>query len=647
MSAQFGQWNFDAGPIDPGYFERARAMIAPYGPDGDRMYTGPGIAIAYAALHTTSESRKETQPYVCGSGAVLVWDGRLDNRSSLIAELGGNLDSASTDVEIVARAWDRWQTQCFAKFVGDWALVIWQPQDRSLTLAKDPIGARHLYYTLDERRVIWSTTLDPLVRLQERALDIDEEYIAGWLAFFPAADRTPYARIQAVPPSCILLVRNRRHTTYRYWDFDQGKRIRYRTDSEYEEHFRTAFRESVRRRLRSGGPIVAELSGGIDSASIVCVADDLIAYAGAERVALDTVSYYTDDEPHWNERPYFTCVEARRGQAGCHIDVSQSYSSAFESESDEFRLTPASGSPRTRAAKQFAAFMALRPSRVLLSGIGGDEVTGGAPAGTPGLADLLATFDLRELAHQLKRWALETHRPWFHLFVETACRFLPCAIAVQSNCGKPARWLNRSFVRRHAAAFSGYQSRLRLFGALPSFQDNIGALDGLRRQLACAALPINPIYEKRYPYLDRDFLEFLFSIPRQQLVRAGERRSLMRRALRGIVPDEVLNRRRKAFAARGPRVAVATECAHLAGRCGGSSEKFARLVDVEAFAEALRRARAGEEVPLVPLLRTIGICKWLRSLDRESHFQFGGNRKSTASGHAEFESVRASQGFLS
>src|SRR5580698_2962803 len=88
-----------------------------------------------------------------------------------------------------------------------------------------------------------------------------------------------------------------------------------------------------------------------------------------------------------------------------------------------------------------------------------------------------------------------------------------------------------------------------------------------QRQLGCTALPSGPIYEKRYPYLDRDLLEFLYALPREQLVRPGQRRSLMRRALAGIVPDKVLNRKRKAFVSRSPMAAISRNWASLTDTC--------------------------------------------------------------------------------
>src|SRR5207302_23975 len=84
----------------------------------------------------------------------------------------------------------------------------------------------------------------------------------------------------------------------------------------------------------------------------------------------------------------------------------------------------------------------------------------------------------------------------------------------------------------------------------------LGTLAILQRQLARAAAPFDPPFDKRYPFLDRDLLEFMFAIPREQLVRPTQRRSLMRRALVGIVPDEILNRKTKAFVSRAPLVGI-------------------------------------------------------------------------------------------
>ena len=179
-----------------------------------------------------------------------------------------------------------------------WALTIWNPQDRMFILAKDFIGTRHLYYLLDKNEIRWSTILDPLVLLAGHTFQLNEVYLAGCLVGHPGAHITPYIGIDAVPPSCYVLITGDEKKICKYWDFDSTKQIVYKTNAEYEEHFRTVFAEAVRRRLRSDSPILSDLSGGMDSSSIVCMADRLIQQGNATPPRLDTVSYYDNSEPN-------------------------------------------------------------------------------------------------------------------------------------------------------------------------------------------------------------------------------------------------------------------------------------------------------------------------------------------------------------
>jgi len=616
MSVQFGQWNFDARPIDRTYFERVQAILRLHGPDGGRSYQNASVSIFYHAFHTTKQSRLETQPYVTPSGLVFTWDGRLDNRLELIATLRDKLSPHCADVAIVAAAYERSIRDCFATLLGDWALSVWNPADRSLVLAKDFAGARHLYYTYDSQSVTWSSVLDPLVLLSTKTFQIEEEYIAGWLGFFPATHLTPYVGIYAVPPSSCVSIKMSGVTVQKYWDFDPQKQIRYANDYEYEEHFRSVFDESVRRRLRSDAPVLAELSGGMDSSSIVCMADKVIADGRAETSRLDTVSYYDDSEPNWNERPYFTKVEEIRGRSGCHINTGLDTDQAFDH--DCTAMTPASTKLPDPAGQQFIDCLRSRDNRVLISGIGGDEMLGGVPTPIPELADLFARARSMDLIHKLKAWALSSRRPWIHLLLETARTF--CSARLFDAAGtERLPWLQESFVKRHRMALSGYKKRLQLLGPLPSFQENLGALEMLRRQLASMAQPTIPIYEMRYPYLDRDLLQFLFAIPRNQLIRPGERRSLMRRALLNTVPAEILNRKRKAFVVRGPRAAIASQHGSPAELTRTMVSVSLGFVDAQNYHRALQKARNGERVPLVPLMHTLRLEYWLRHQVQTSH----------------------------
>jgi asparagine synthase (glutamine-hydrolysing) len=299
---------------------------------------------------------------------------------------------------------------------------------------------------------------------------------------------------------------------------------------------------------------------------------------------------------------------------GCHIDVGPQSIFKLEFETDRLAFRPGSASRPSQVEKQFALCMTSEGNRVLLSGVGGDEVCGGVPTPIPELADLLARARFRRLAHQLKVWALDKRRPWFYLLFEAGRGFLPPAfVGVPKNL-RPAVWLQPNFVKRHRDVLAGYPSALKLAGPLPSFQVNISALDMLRRQLGCETPSSEPPYEKRYPYLDRDLLEFLYAIPREQLVRPGQRRSLMRRALTGIVPSEILERKRKAFVIRAPMTAISTEWGRLSEMRHRMVSSGLGIIEPNSFYETLEKARHGQEVPIVALVRALAVEAWLKRI---------------------------------
>jgi asparagine synthase (glutamine-hydrolysing) len=344
------------------------------------------------------------------------------------------------------------------------------------------------------------------------------------------------------------------------------------------------------------------------------MADQEIRRGQAETPRLDTLSYYDDTEPNWNERPYFTKVEATRGRSGWHIDVSVPEPLKVETDGNSLIASPASEFGSDAISKGLTACLKSQGNCVVLSGFGGDEVAGGVPTPIPELEDLLSQGDLQKLARQLKAWALNKRKPWLHLLSEAARRFLPSSTAGIQGHLSSAPWLNRRFMQRNRLALLGSGCRVKVFGPPPSFQENLGSLEVLGRQLSCSAVSSDPLYEKRYPYLDRDLLEFFYAVPREQLVRPGQRRSLVRRALIGIVPDEILNRRRKAYVARAP---IATLSASLSSLLEMSQNMISHsfgFIDACAFREALQELTRNRDIPIVCLLRTIGVEFWLRNL---------------------------------
>ncbi|MGA8152410.1 MAG: asparagine synthase-related protein [Terriglobales bacterium] len=615
MSVQAGIWNLDGRPVDRKLLENLSDSLRQQGPDGESYYVDNSIALLYRPFHTTAESRREKQPYVSRRGFVLTWDGRLDNREVLVAELRSELESSPTDVAIFAAAFDRWDTDCFRRIVGDWAVSIWRPEQRELLFAADYMGIRHVFYFLKNDRIWWSTDLSPLVLLSGDKFHIDDDYIAGYFAHDPGAHLTPYREIREAPPGQFVRVRNGSVSVERFWRFSPKWRIRYKTDAEYEDHFRHLFRQSVQRRLRSDSPILAELSGGLDSSSIVCMADDVLANEGENVPRLDTISYYDDTEPHGDDSIYFQKIEQKRGRVGIHVDGSKVGSSAASLECSEFCPLPGALGVGQKLGEERADVIRRGGYRAILSGIGGDEFMGGVPDPRAHLADLIVQFKLVSLAKQLTAWSLVKRRPWIQLLWQSAVDVLPCSLGQYLvKEAKVEPWIRKDFAKRTRLAIRrlGVDEHFGLW--LPTRRSCIGGVLLMASKLAKYTPPVSAIEEARYPYLDQNLIEFILSIPANELLRPGERRSLMRRSLAGIVPEEILSRRTKQVGARTPALVLEKHWDELQNIYETSLSSRLGYIHEDRFLKVISDARAGKSVSLVRVLLTISLEYWLRNL---------------------------------
>ena len=136
----------------------------------------------------------------------------------------------------------------------------------------------------------------------------------------------------------------------------------------------------------------------------------------------------------------------------------------------------------------------------------------------------------------------------------------------------------------------------------------------MARKLAKCMPPVSALEETRYPYLDQNLIEFILSIPASQMLRPGERRSLMRRSLTGIVPQEILSRRTKQLGARTPVLVLEKHWDELRDIYKTSLSSDLGYVHEDRFLKVISDARAGKTLPLVRVLRAISLEYWLRDL---------------------------------
>jgi len=614
MSIQFGLWHRFGPDVNEREMLELGQSSAHHATDGTSVAIRRRLGMGLQPFITHERSKRELRPTFFADGCMVTLDGRIDNH----AELRDELSIANPDVAdsfLVAALFRRWGPDCFSKLIGDWAIALWSISEQSLYLARDHAGTRTLYFKISPQRVLWSTVLETFLG-RGNTVDLDQAYAARYLSCLPLRDLTPYQGIRAVPPAHYLVVDL--HGTARQWHWEptSTERIEYRSDLEYEEQFLSLFRQSVRRRTGAGAPILAELSGGMDSTSIVCVSDRLRAESGmAPGEFVDTISYFDDSEPNWDERRYYSVVEAQRGKSGIHLNIA-SENRTFEPLGPSTDLCPpVPGIDRFAAGrqKQLAEAMAAGKYRVILSGIGGDEVLGGVPAPLPELSDYLSSLQLQTLMRRALAFCMVDRTPLLHMLAKSVATSAAAYSTLLADRVQVPPWIPRPLSRIAKEAGIDAAVKVPRLGLSPSRIENGVSWWQILETLPHLYPSVTPRYEYRYPYLDRELVEFLYRIPREQLVRPGRRRSLMRRALRGIVPAEILERPRKGSLIRGPLVALQRSEAVIQTIFEGSVTGAMGLIDETRLKHALAEVAKGTSPRWWPaLIKAINMEFWLR-----------------------------------
>ncbi|HET9714416.1 MAG TPA: asparagine synthase-related protein, partial [Pyrinomonadaceae bacterium] len=547
------------------------------------------------------------------------WDGRLDNREELIMLLREQLRDDQSDSSIVMQAYNKWGIAFLPRIIGDFALSLWDPNSRTLFLARDPVGARLLFYHANRDTLIWSNRLEPLLQLRQIELQVDDDYAAGFLALYPPQKLTPYKNIHAVPAANLVIVKGGTIRLERFWNLDPAKEIRYRTDQEYEEQFLHLFADAVRTRLRVDGPVWADLSGGLDSSSIVCMADDIVTKGQAQATKLETVSAVFDASASSDERRFIRFVEEKRGQAGHHFSESE-YPLLTSFDQEDLRTIPNALELWTEYHKGVRKEMRARGARVLLAGVGGDELLTASPDPYPELADLLVQVKLGELHRRLQVWSLALKKPYLHVLlrhtvVPSLPRRLQC-LYKRRDREKQISVLQRDFINR-------FNLRDRLLGPTDIFGFKLPSSRGQSTAFLSVTDVVSPgtllswgPVEMSYPFTHRPLVEFLQAIPPTQWIRPRETRSLMRRALRTYLPLQIATRKGKGTPAEATLRAVSREWRRLCDLLANGLVCSRGYVNPVALNALMEKPNFTKNTESLFVLRIAYLELWLRDFER-------------------------------
>ena len=536
-------------PIDVAKLDSMNERLAHRGPDDSGTWISPDgrTGLASRRLAILDLSPAGHQPMTSDDGSLrIVFNGEIYNYVELRDDLRreGHRFRTGTDTEVLLAAYRHWGEACLGRLNGMFAFAMWDAAERRLFAARDRLGEKPFYYHHTPQRFMFASEIKALLVHPDVPRRPDPHAVARYisLALVDGEETTFFEGIRQLPPAhSLTLDQHGRVAIRRYWDIDLQSDRPSADHNRYVDEFRDLFLDAVRLRLRSDVAVGSSLSGGIDSSSIVCAINAM----------------RTGDEPPQNT------FSARHRSGGCDegrfIDevVARTgvrphfvWMDGAELQQDVERFVWHQDEPVAHTS-QYAQWKVMELAKqagvtVLLDGQGADEVIGGYPSPTFGyrFAELLRTGRWKDLTSELKAF----HRA--HSALAPALRYMGSALL------PPAirTWARAQYIGAHG---------LLTGTALPPAETpGAAAWDGsppdrwlkqaLYETLTLTSLPCLLRFgdrnsmafsrEARLPFLDHRLVEFVFSLPSDQLVSGALTKVILRDAMRGLVPTAVLAR---------------------------------------------------------------------------------------------------------
>lgn len=553
MSGITGIYHLDGRPVAHALLGRMTEIIGHRGPDGAGYWLDGPVGLGHRMLHTTPESLQEKQPFPDETGNLcLTFDGRVDNRNELRAALeskGAKLRT-DTDAELVLRAYECWDEECPKHIIGDFAFVIWDRPNRRLFCARDILGMKPLYYYSDDRTFLCGSEPQQLFEDPTTHREPNEGMIGEYLArAITDQEETLYRGVFRLPPAHVLIVQPGRLRKERYWDIDPARKIRYRTDEEYAEHFSAIFKEAVRCRLRSYGPVGAYLSGGLDSSSVVGMVQSLYRAGELADPGFETFSMLFPGLP-CDESAYIQDVVRKWGIKSNTVYPKESDASRYATQVQRYHDFP--NYPNGSMSDPLKALAHTKGFRVLLTGLGGDDWLMGS---FYHYADLLRRLRIlaliRRARSESRLYAMIV--PLSSVFQFGVKPLLPRTVRralrwILRRDGFPP-WMDPQFARRiHLAKrirreavrrpFSSFAQEDLYRTAFSGFGTHFSEVE--ERSASWFGL------EQRHPLHDRRVIEFALALPEEQRWRRDQPKFILRQAMQGLLPETIRQRLTKA-----------------------------------------------------------------------------------------------------
>ena len=378
-----GLLNLDGEPISPPVLQRMTDAIAHRGPDGEGQWIENGVAIGHRRLAIIDLSPAGQQPMISSDQRyVLSYNGEIYNFRELKTELEalGYWFHSRTDSEVLLNALAELGVRALGRLNGMFALALWDRKEKRLLLARDRYGIKPLYYASNGNSFAFASEQKAIIASGAVGTSIDRRALLEYFTFQNIlTDRTLLDPIKLLPAGHYAELNlgdsHPKLRSHRYWDYNFREPEKVRPDQEYREELARLFRQAVNRQLISDVELGSYLSGGMDSGSITAVAAESFPYLKTFTCGFD-LSSASGIELAFDERA--------RAEAMSYQFKTEHYEMVLKAGDMERclpRLAYHLEEPRVGQCYPnfYAAQLASKFVKVILSGAGGDELFGGYP----------------------------------------------------------------------------------------------------------------------------------------------------------------------------------------------------------------------------------------------------------------------------
>lgn len=563
MSAITGIFMRNGKEVDPQLMKKMNDKLSHRGPDGSAIWCNGPVGLGHQMLWTTPESLHEVLPLE-ENGLVITADARIDNRAELSEHLGIRDEEDVSDSYYILKAYTKWGEECPDKLLGDFAFAIWDKNEEKLFCARDHMGVKPFYYYLDEDMFVFGTEIKALFEVEGVPKEINDLKIAFYLKKIRTdKNLTFYDSIFCLASAHYIILNKNYLRIKQYWELDPKLKIKMESEEDYKQAFLKIFAEAVHCRLRSTFPLGFELSGGLDSSSVVRMARNLLDNEFKKKnngqKQIETFSMIFNDFPEINEHYYINIVNNASGISP-NLIKSDNISPLKNIKSILWYQEQPFYTPNMSILCNMYKKMTDKKIHVVLSGEGGDQTIS---RGKKYFSELTMTFKWIKLAREIIGQSKNTGVNILAIFlgnaifplIPSSMKIITKKILLNLNFieteQKDISILNENFNKSLEEVDYFRNNEIIQNKSINKAKENhyfeISVLSPQTNLEMINKLASSFKIEPRYPFYDKRLVEFCYSIPTEIKFKNGWDRYIQRISLENILPEEIRWRPLKKF----------------------------------------------------------------------------------------------------